>query len=77
MKVVAVILGLITFAGLIVLAIAGLSGALAALLTLAALVAMIALGSILGGRHTPDRAPMALPGPESASAGSDDTAGDG
>lgn len=62
MRVVAWALGALTLAGLVVLAVAGLSGALAILLTAGALVSMIALGSILGGRHTPDRPPLSPTG---------------
>ena len=69
MKVVAWVLGLLTLAGLIVLSIAGLSGALAILLTALAIVAMIGLGSILGGRRTPEGEPKALPGPGTAQPG--------
>ena len=57
MKAAAWVLGLCAFGGLIVLAVAGVSGATAVLVTGAAVVAMIALGNLVGGRHTPDRAP--------------------
>ena len=57
MRVVAVVLGLAAFAGLLVLAVAGVSGATAVLVTGGAVVAMIGLGNLVGGRHTPDRAP--------------------
>jgi peptidoglycan/LPS O-acetylase OafA/YrhL len=62
MKVAAFALGVLAVAGLIVLAVAGMSGALAVLLTAAALVCMVALGGILGGRRTPERPPRVLPG---------------
>jgi len=69
MKVVAWVLGLLTLAGLIVLSIAGLTAALAILLTAVALVVMIGLGSILGGRRTPEGEPKVLPGPGAARPG--------
>jgi hypothetical protein len=56
-RVAAVVLGLATFGGLIVLAVAGVSGATAVLVTGGAVVAMIGLGNLVGGRRTPDRAP--------------------
>jgi hypothetical protein len=58
MKVVAAVGAAIVFAGLIVLAVAGISGATAILVTAAALVAMIFLGGKMGGRHTPNVAPL-------------------
>jgi hypothetical protein len=51
------VLGLAGVGGLVVLAVAGVSGATAVLVTAVAIVAMIALGNILGGRTTPNRAP--------------------
>jgi len=57
MRVAAVLLGLALFAGLVVLAVAGVSGATAVLITGGAVVAMIGLGNAVGGRHTPNRAP--------------------
>ncbi|MGH9028172.1 MAG: hypothetical protein ACRDV4_00930 [Acidimicrobiales bacterium] len=57
MKLVGWLLGLVGFGGLIVLAVAGLSAATAVLVTAFAIVAMIALGGLLGGRTTPNRAP--------------------
>jgi len=69
MRVAAVFLGLAAFAGLIVLAVAGVSGATAVLVTAGAVVGMVALGNLVGGRHTPDRAPYAPEGAESADAG--------
>jgi hypothetical protein len=56
-RVAAVVLGLATFGGLVVLAVAGVSGATAVLVTGGAVVAMIGLGNLVGGRRTPDRAP--------------------
>jgi predicted lipid-binding transport protein (Tim44 family) len=53
--------GLAAFGGLIVLAVAGVSSATAVLFTAVAIVGMIALGNILGGRTTPNRAPHAAP----------------
>jgi len=53
----AVVLGLLAVGGLVVLAVAGVTAATAVLVTAAAVVAMIVLGSMLGGRKTPDRAP--------------------
>jgi small neutral amino acid transporter SnatA (MarC family) len=58
MKVAAVVLGLATFGGLVVLAVAGVSGATAVLITGGAVVAMIGLGNLVGGRRTPDRSPF-------------------
>jgi hypothetical protein len=43
--------------GLIVLAVSGLSAATGVLVTAVAIFAMIALGGLLGGRNTPNRAP--------------------
>jgi len=57
MRLAAVLLGLLLFAGLVVLAVAGVSGATAVLITAGAVVAMIGLGNAVGGRHTPNRAP--------------------
>ena len=57
MRVVAVVLGLGAFGGMVVLAIAGVSGATAILVTAAAVVGMIALGNMVGGRNTPHRIP--------------------
>jgi hypothetical protein len=62
----AVILSLAAFAGLIVLAVAGVSGATAVLVTAGAVVGMVALGNLVGGRHTPNRAPYDPEGAESA-----------
>jgi hypothetical protein len=56
-RVAAVLFGLALFAGLVVLAVAGVSGASAVLITAGAVVAMIGLGNAVGGRHTPNRAP--------------------
>ncbi|HXX89129.1 MAG TPA: hypothetical protein VEI83_02765 [Acidimicrobiales bacterium] len=77
MKAAAWVLALLALAGLIVLSVAGLSGALAILLTAVVLVAMVALGSLLGGRKTPDRAPKALPGPGAPTPGDTDTRDEG
>jgi hypothetical protein len=52
----AVVLGLAALGGLIVLAVAGVTGATAILGTGVAIVVMIALGNIIGGRTTPNRA---------------------
>lgn len=57
MKAAAWVLGLVAFGGLIVLSVAGLTAAVGILVTAAALVGMIALGSLLGGRTTPNRSP--------------------
>jgi hypothetical protein len=57
MRVAAVLLGVALFAGLIVLAVAGVSAATAVLVTAGAVVAMIGLGNAVGGRQTPNRAP--------------------
>ena len=57
MRVAAVLLGLALFAGLVVLAVAGVSAATAVLVTAGAVVAMIGLGNAVGGRHTPNRSP--------------------
>jgi hypothetical protein len=57
MRVAAVLFGLALFAGLVVLAVAGVSGASAVLITAGAVVAMIGLGNAVGGRHTPNRSP--------------------
>jgi hypothetical protein len=51
------IIGLIAFGGLIFLSIAGVTAAVAIIITAVAIVSMIALGSIVGGRNTPNRAP--------------------
>lgn len=59
MKAVAWVGAVILLAGLVVLAVAGISGATAVLVTAVALTAMIALGSAMGGRHTPDIEPAA------------------
>jgi len=64
MRMVAWVSGLAAFAGLIVLSIAGVSSATAVLFTALAIVAMIALGNILGGRTTPNRAPRRDTGPD-------------
>jgi len=57
-KFVAWVGGAVIVAGLVVLAVAGITGATAILVTVTALVAMIGLGSMLGGRHTPNVPPM-------------------
>jgi len=57
MRVAAALLGIALFAGLIVLAVAGVSAATAVLVTAGAVVAMIGLGNAVGGRQTPNRAP--------------------
>ncbi len=69
MRVAAVLLGLALFAGLIVLAVAGVTAATAVLVTAGAVVAMIGLGNAVGARHTPNRAPLGGP------AAADDEAG--
>jgi hypothetical protein len=51
------IIGVVAFGGLILLSIAGVTAAVAIIITAAAIVSMIALGSILGGRNTPNRTP--------------------
>ncbi len=58
MKAAAWIGGLVVFACLIVLAVAGFPGAVPILVSAAALVAMIGLGGLMGGRHTPNVPPM-------------------
>ena len=68
MKTVAFVSALAAFGGLIVMAVAGVSGATAVLFTGLALVAMIALGNILGGRTTPNRAPQGTTGEVEATA---------
>jgi len=52
-----VVFGVLVLGALVVLAVAGVTGATAVLVTVAAIVGMIGLGSKLGARHTPDRAP--------------------
>jgi hypothetical protein len=59
-KAAAVVLGLAALGALIVLAVAGVTGATAILGTGVAIVAMIALGNIIGGRTTPNRAPPSV-----------------
>lgn len=67
MKVAAWAIGVAAFGGLIVLSIAGVTGAIGILVTAAAIVGMIALGNLLGGRTTPNRAPYEeQPGPENS-----------
>ena len=66
MRVAAWLLGLATVAGLVVLAVAGLSAATGILLTAVAVLAMIALGNLIGGRSTPERAPVPPEGPTAA-----------
>ena len=63
MRALAWTLGLAMIGGLVVLAVAGLPAAGAVLLTGVAVLAMIALGSLLGGRNTPQRPPIPLEGP--------------
>jgi hypothetical protein len=58
MKTVAAVGGVVVFAGLIVMAVAGIAGATAVLVTLGALLAMIFLGGQMGGRHTPNVPPV-------------------
>jgi hypothetical protein len=83
-RVAAVILGLVLFAGLIVMAMAGVSAATAVLITAGAVMAMIILGNAVGGRHTPNRSPYgAEPGtgnvaePETGTAADAGTVADG
>ncbi|HTZ09802.1 MAG TPA: hypothetical protein VMB72_12045 [Acidimicrobiales bacterium] len=57
MRTLAVVLGVLVLGALVVLAVAGVSAATAVLVTVAAILAMIVLGTKLGARHTPDRAP--------------------
>ncbi len=64
MKAAAVVLGVALFGGLIVLAVAGVTGATAILVTAVAIVGMIALGNLLGGRTTPNRAPYGTGDPD-------------
>jgi drug/metabolite transporter (DMT)-like permease len=59
MRAAAVLIGLGVFAGLIVMAVAGVTAATAVLVTAAAMLAMIALGSLLGARRTPGASPDA------------------
>ena len=61
MKVFAWIFGLAIFGGLIVMAVAGFTAATAILVTTGAIIAMIALGNIVGGRTTPNKAPLVPP----------------
>jgi hypothetical protein len=65
MRAVAWVGGLVVVAGLVFLAVAGFPGAVPILVSAAALVAMIGLGGVVGGRHTPNVAPMGArhPGP--------------
>jgi len=56
-KVAGWLIGAAAFGGLVVLAIAGVTGAIAILVTAVAIVGMIAMGNLLGGRTTPNRAP--------------------
>lgn len=57
-------LGALLVAGIVLLAAAGVPAAVAVIVTVVAVVAMIALGSILGGRNTPQREPVPLHGPD-------------
>jgi len=57
-------LGALLLAGVVLLAAAGVPAATAVVVTAAAVIAMIALGSILGGRRTPERPPVPLYGPD-------------
>jgi hypothetical protein len=59
MRTVAWVGGLVVVAGLVFLAVAGFPGAVPILISAAALVAMIGLGGVVGGRHTPNVAPVA------------------
>jgi hypothetical protein len=65
MRIVAGVGGVVVVAGLVFLAVAGFPGAVPILISAAALVAMIGLGGVMGGRHTPDVAPVVArdPGP--------------
>jgi hypothetical protein len=63
MRTVAWVGGLVVVAGLVFLAVAGFSGAVPILISAAALVAMIGLGGVVGGRHTPNVAPVAARDP--------------
>jgi hypothetical protein len=63
MRTVAWVGAIIVLAGLIILAVAGISGATAILVTAVALTAMIGLGSTMGGRHTPNVEPVST-GPQ-------------
>ncbi len=63
MRTVAWVGAVILLAGLVVLAVAGISGATAILVTAVALTAMIGLGSTMGGRHTPNVEPVST-GPQ-------------
>ncbi|HUY62998.1 MAG TPA: hypothetical protein VMV14_00600 [Acidimicrobiales bacterium] len=56
-KVLAGVLAVAVFGGLVVLAVAGASAVLGVLLTAVAVVAMIAMGNLIGGRNTPNRTP--------------------
>ena len=60
MRAVAWVGGLVVVAGLIVLAVAGFPGAVPILVSAVALVAMIGLGGAMGGRHTPNVAPVSV-----------------
>lgn len=62
MRALAWILGLAMVGGLVVLSVAGLPAAAGVLLTGGAVVAMIAMGSLMGGRNTPQRPPIPLDG---------------
>jgi hypothetical protein len=56
------IVALLALALLVAMSAAGVTAATALLVAAAAIVVMIALGGILGGRHTPNTDPRALPG---------------
>ncbi len=67
-RAVAWLLGIAALAVLVVLGVAGLEAAWAVLGTAGALVAMIAMGNLLGGRTTANRAPTTYV-PEMAASG--------
>lgn len=64
-------LGLAVLGFLMVLALAGVPAAIALVVTAAGVLVMISLGSLVGGRQTPNRDPMAWPPPPPGSEGGD------
>ena len=72
MRILGWVIGLVAVGALVLLAVAGVSAAIGVLVTGVAIVSMIALGSLMGGRNTPNKAPYRAPGdagtPEARSA---------
>jgi len=69
LKIVGWVIGLAAVGALVMMAVAGVSGATGILVTGVAIVSMIALGSLMGGRNTPNKAPyrtQAAAGPADA-----------